>query len=244
MNPILNSIFASNTYTTKDQQTIQVNSATSVEQCEFLERLILENKFTASVEIGCAYGISSLAITDAVVKNNGKHTIIDKFEVTDWYGVGLELIEKAGYTSRVDFYEDFCYVVLPKLLSEGRKFDFAYIDSTKQFDWLMVDFFFLDKMLDKNGIIVFDDVSFPGIRKLLRYLVQFPDYRVYDSFPKNHAQPVKDALIKVLNLLPQKQKYLKPDLIKTDFELGINTHCVALQKMNDDTRTWEWHKDF
>ncbi|RTL56073.1 MAG: class I SAM-dependent methyltransferase [Sphingobacteriales bacterium] len=244
MNQLLKSVFESKTFTTKDKKCIQIHSETGKEQCDFLQRLISENKFSNSIEIGFAYGISALAITEEIVKNNGRHVIIDKFENTGWDGVGLDLIAQAGYSQNIDFHEEFCYIVLPKLLEEGRKFDFAYIDSTKQLDWLLVDFFFLDKLLIKNGIIVFDDVSFPGIRKLLRYISQFPDYKVYDTFPKNQKSHFGGNVLTILKMLPKTDKYLKSNITLTDFDLGINSHCVALQKVNDDSRNWDWHKDF
>ncbi len=244
MNQLLEKVFSSKTFLTKDKESIQIHSETGKTQCEFLQKLISENKFSKSIEIGFAYGLSALAITEEIVKNNGRHVLIDKFENTGWNGVGLDLEAQAGYSQNIDFYEEFCYVVLPKLLEEGRKFDFAYIDSTKQLDWLVVDFFFLDKLLVKGGIIVFDDVSFPGIRKLLRYITQFPDYRVYDTFPKNQRRPFVSKALSIIKMLPKTDKYLKANLILTDFELGINTNFVAIQKINEDSRKWDWHKDF
>lgn len=244
MNQLLEDVFATQTFLTQDKRSIQIHSETGKAQCEFIQRLILENKFSNSIEIGFAYGMSALAITEEITKNNGRHVIIDKFENTGWNGVGLDLITQAGYFSNIEFYEEYCYVVLPKLLEQGRKFDFAYIDSTKQLDWLMVDFFFLDKLLEKNGIIVFDDVSFPGIRKLLRYISQFPDYKVYDTFPKNQKLNFGGKVLSMLKLMPKSSKYIKENITMTDFELGINSHCVALQKLNNDSRNWDWHKEF
>ncbi len=170
--------------------------------------------------------------------------MIDKFENSGWKGVGLDLMNQAGYSENFKFYEEYCYVVLPKLLADGKKYDFAYIDSTKQLDWLLVDFFFLDKLLEKNGIVVFDDVTWPGIRKLLRYLSQFPDYKVYDTFPENKKPFYKSKISSLLRILPKASKYIKENFILTDYELGISTHCVALQKINEDSRNWDWHKDF
>jgi predicted O-methyltransferase YrrM len=244
MNRLLEEVLDSKSFLTKDNRRIAIHSETDRNQCAFLQKLIADNKFESSIEIGFAYGISALAITEAIANNNGKHLIIDKFENSDWEGVGLELIDQAGYSDKIEFREEFCYRVLPKLLEEGRKFNFAYIDSTKQLDWLMVDFFYIDKLLVKNGIIVFDDVTFPGIRKLLRYISQFPDYKVYDTFPENKKVSLKRKALSLLNLLPRKEKYLKEDVILSDYQLGINTHCVAIQKLDDDHRNWDWHKDF
>jgi predicted O-methyltransferase YrrM len=244
MNQLLEKVFISKTFLTKEKDYVKIHSETGRAQCQFLQRIISENKFSNSIEIGFAYGISALAITEEVVKNNGRHVIIDKFENEGWKGVGLDLLDQAGYSQNIEFYEEFCYVVLPRFLAEGRKFDFAYIDSTKQLDWLLVDFFFLDKVLEKNGVIVFDDASFPGVRKLLRYISQFPGYKVYDTFPKNQEVNLPGKVLSILRWLPYHKKFLKENISKTDFSLGINSHCVALQKINEDSRNWDWHKDF
>ncbi|MDY3339559.1 class I SAM-dependent methyltransferase [Riemerella anatipestifer] len=245
MNQLLEDIFISKTFLTSTKENIHIHSETKKTQCEFLQKLISENGFSRSIEIGFAYGISALAITEEIAKNNGKHVIIDKFENSDWNGVGLDLINQAGYSQNIEFHEEFCYIVLPKLLEEGRKFDFAYIDSTKQLDWLLVNFFYLDKLLVKNGIIVFDDVTFPGIRKLLRYISQFPDYRVCGTHPQNKKTFLnRNKIILEVKKWPKAQKYLKSNVLLTDFDLGVNSHCVALQKVNEDSRNWDWHKDF
>ncbi|MBI3718869.1 MAG: hypothetical protein HY252_09800 [Sphingobacteriales bacterium] len=86
MNELLNNILKKRTYSTIDKKEIRIHSETGEEQCLLLQNIILKNNFSSSLEIGCAYGISSLAITEAVAKNNGKHTIIDKFENSDWGG--------------------------------------------------------------------------------------------------------------------------------------------------------------
>ncbi len=84
----------------------------------------------------------------------------------------------SGNNTVVRYYRNF--------YSRAKKFDFAYVDSTKQFDWILVDFFYLDKILDVNGVIVFDDVTWPGIRKVLRLVSQFPSYKVYGQHPENY----------------------------------------------------------
>ena len=245
MNKLLETVFETRTITTKDNSNVRIHSETSKKQCGFLQKIISENKFSKSIEIGCAYGISSLAIAGEIAKNGGSHTIIDKFENSQWNGVGLDLIAQAGYSENIEFHEDYCYLVLPKLLSAARKYDFAYIDSTKQLDWLLVNFFYLDKLLEINGVIVFDDVTcFPGIRKLLRYLSQFPDYKVYDTFPGNHRSIFYDILLSPLRILPMSKKYLNEEINVSNYKLGINSHCVALQKINEDSRNWDWHRYF
>jgi predicted O-methyltransferase YrrM len=245
MNNTLIEILKIGEFYTKNNQTIKIHSHTKIGQCQFLQQIIETNKFTKSLEIGFAFGISALAITESIMKNNGqKHTIIDKFENQHWNGVGIEILEKAGFSNNFEFYEEYCYNILPRLLNNGRKFDFAYIDSTKQFDWLLNNFFYIDKMLDINGIIVLDDVNFPGIRKLARLIHSFPSYEVYDCYPYNYPNTKKQILSKIVKLIPFKRYIFKPEIIETDFSKKINCNCVAFKKTEHDLRNWDWHKDF
>lgn len=244
MNSLLEEIFTSKHFTTSAGQRISVNSETSREQCQYLQDIILKNHFTDTLEIGFAYGTSTLTIVEAVAANNGRHTVIDKFQISNYSGNGLDLVRQAGYGDRLEFVEKFCYETLPAFMFAGRKFDFAYIDSTKQFDWLMIDFFYIDKMLKVGGIVTFDDVNFESIRKLLRYISRFPGYKVYSQFPK--SQPVSGSrrMIEWLKVIPKASKMLRPEIMVSDRSLGINANCVALQKIGEDNREWDWHQDF
>jgi predicted O-methyltransferase YrrM len=244
MHPILQNVFESKEFINNKGETIKIHSETSEKQCEFLQNIIRENKFKNSIEIGFAYGLSTLAIVEEVTKNGGRHVVIDKFENNAWGGNGLDLINQAGYSGQLEFYEEFCYQALPKFLDNGRTFDFAYIDSTKQLDWLLVDFFYLDKLMEVNGIIVFDDVRWPSVRKLLRYISQFPNYKVYSQFPRNIAQKKSWKVDLLLKVAPKLNKFLKEEFFKSDYELQINANCVALIKVNEDKRNWDWHVKF
>jgi len=244
MNPFLDEIFTTGKYRNSENELIQIHSETSKEQCLYLQELIRANKCTNTLEIGFAYGMSTLAIVEMVAQQNGRHTVIDKFEMEDWKGNGLDLVRRAGYEDNLEFVGQFCYEVLPQFLREGRVFDFAYIDSTKQFDWLLVDFFYIDKMLKTGGIVVFDDVCFPSIRKLLRYISRFPSYRVHSQFPENERTSGIRGMAGMLKMLPRSEMLIRSEILVPDYELGLNANCIALQKVDDDKRGWDWHTDF
>lgn len=244
MNTILEEIFETKSYVNSRDEVIRINSETSRGQCGFLQQLIRQHNFKESLEIGFAYGLSTVAIVEEIAQRNGRHTVIDKFEMEDWGGNGLDLVRKAGYADKLLFIDKYCYQALPELMLAGREFDFAYIDSTKQFDWLMVDFFYIDKMLKINGMIVFDDVTFPGIRRLLRYISRFPSYKVYAQFPGNSPVSRLRRWAHGLKALPQASRLLRPEILTSDYELGLNANCIALQKIEEDKRLWNWHIDF
>ncbi len=244
MNAELEEIFTTGKFVNQRGETVKVHSETNREQCRYLQKIIEDHGFRKSVEIGFAYGTSTLAIVESIARADGHHVVIDKFQHSSWGGNGLDLVEKAGFRERVTFHEEFCYIMLPSLLERKMSFDFAYIDSTKQFDWLLVDFFYLDLMLDVNGVIVFDDVTFPSIRKLLRFLSQYPHYRVHSQFPRNSLAKKWVRAAGKLGRLPHAEKLLRNEILRTDTELGVNAHAVALQKTGPDERRWDWHAPF
>lgn len=237
-------VFLKKEFTNSRGELVQVHSETSPQQCQFLQQIIRENGFRKSIEIGLAYGISTIAIMEEIVKNGGSHFVIDKFQQQDWAGNGLELVKQAGYDDKIEFREQYSYEVLPELLAKGQKFDFAYVDSTKQFDWILVDFFFLDKLLAINGVIVFDDVTWPGIRKVLRLVAQFPSYKVYGQHPQNYIIHKNKIINTTAQWFPGTKKIIREDKLLTDYELGVNAQCVAIQKISEDRRNWDWHQPF
>lgn len=243
MNNILEKFFAEKSFVSSSGQTVKVHSETSREQCTLLQNIIAERGFKNSIEIGLAFGISAIAIAEAISKNGGRHLVIDRFQYEAWNGHGLELVRMAGYNDIVEFSDLYCYQLLPKLMEQQRSFDFAYIDSTKQFDWILVDFFYLDKILEIGGVVVFDDASFPGIRKVIRYVSQFPSYKVYTTFDGNKKTRAT-TVGKMVKAIPGARKLFREELLMSDYELGINSSCVALQKLAEDTRRWDWHVPF
>lgn len=244
MNAILENIFKTGKFVNSKGEEIKVFGETEKPQCEFLQSLIKENRFRNSLEIGLAFGMSALSIAEEVAKNGGSHIVIDKFQHSDWGGNGLDLIKQAGYGDKVEFRENYCYEVLPGLLASGKKIDFAYIDSTKQFDWLMMDFFFIDRLLEINGIVVFDDVGYYSVRKLIRYITQYPSYKIVAQFPEN-VKPGKAAvLLDKISSVPGLKSIFKQSLTVADYKQGINSRCIALRKINEDKRNWDWYAPF
>lgn len=256
MHPILRKVIEKGYANTVDGRPIKVHSTISCEEGNLLQDLIIEIKPTTTLEIGLAYGVSSLFICEALKKTNKpnlKHIVIDPNQFGEsygdgWEGVGLNNLRKAGYDDLVKFYNSPSYQVLPKLEAEGCKIDFAFIDGWHTFDYVLVDFFYIDKMLKVGGIVVFDDAGLPSIRKACRYIATNYSYSVYKcvrrkiSF-KRHCFNVALQLLKIL-LVILPQQILSPEVIKTDIELNLHSDCIAFKKESEDKRKWDIHIPF
>jgi len=244
MNQVLREIFKTSTVIGQNGEKHPLHSQTSENQCKFLESIIIKTKARIAVEIGLAYGISSLAICEALRnQDNPRHHIIDPLQA-DWQDIGLLNLEKAGFLKNVEFYRDYSHAVLPKLHGSGLRADFAYADTTKVFDILMVDVFYLHKILRVGGILVLDDCNFPGIRKLARFLCHHPGWKLHSSFESYQTSTPKKILSKICNRIPWKEKWFAPDLLELDIDLGIHVHCLAFEKVCEDDRHWAWFTYF
>jgi hypothetical protein len=216
----------------------------------------------SSIEIGCAYGVSSLFICEALAEVGAeRHIIIDPYQLgsghkgpdSGYEGIGLLNLKRAGFERIVDFHAEVSFRCLPRLLEDGIKADFAFVDGMHTFDYAFVDFFFLDKMLVPGGAVIFDDLGYPSIRKLCRYIVRNLPYFPIGPAAGRQTKGVKGALKAVLPSLPIVNRLLKPELTEPDAKLGLPlVNYVALRKRSNDvlgdgtngTRRWDYHQSF
>ena len=126
----------------------------------------------------------------------------------------------------------------------GGGIQFAYVDSTKVFDILMVDLYFINKILDVGGVVVLDDCQFHGIKKLCRFLLVHPSFQLYHTHKMIKENTYKNYLSKIVKFFPKKRKIFNADLLKTDTALGINYHCISFKKIAEDNRDWKWYDSF
>lgn len=227
----------------KDEEGVEhaMHSNTSAEQCAFLRRLIESIDARRCLEVGLAYGISSLAICESIHRKWGASLVsIDPFQHAQWRDIGLLNLNRGGYASIVEFHARPSHEVLPELLLEGRTLEFAYVDTCKIFDIVLVDAFFITRLLKPGGIVVFDDCSWPGIRKLVRYLASWPHLEVCATHGGAGPRPGNTLASRLSRVVPFRNRIFRSEVLRTDDELGVAAPCVAFRKIREDERPWNW----
>jgi predicted O-methyltransferase YrrM len=219
----------------------------------WLQQIVHDIRPAQSLEIGCAYGVSSLYICEALgstyaaVASTGgtrRHIVVDPFQSTQWRGIGVRNIRDAGFASLVDFREERSEIVLPRLLEEGVRLDFAFIDGWHTFDQVLVEFYYINRLLRVGGVIAFDDANRRSINRVVRHALTYPAYRVYGT-EREPAQPtVLGRSRRALTRVPAISGILRPDFLNKDWDLGILGTCVAIQKVADDKRSSGWDRAF
>lgn len=110
------------------------------------------------------------------------------------------------------------------------------IDGSHFFDDVLVDFFYIDKMLKPGNYVVFDDIWMPGIRKVVHFVL------------KN--KPCQLVNISTKTDLLKRAKRITRRMAQNPFELdftGVNyipENICMLKKINEDSRDWDFHRSF
>jgi predicted O-methyltransferase YrrM len=254
MNAVLESILSTATVT-DGSKVLTLNHPefpalpTHVDPAEgaFLQELIADVRPRTSLEIGMAYGVSTLFICEALerARTDARHIVMDPYQRSLWRGIGLQNAERAGYGHMLEFHEERSEFLLPRLVERGTALDFAFIDGWHTFDQVMMEFYYINRMLRIGGVVAFDDADRPTVNRAVRYALNYPAYEVV---PRKGQKPVRRSLLgrarRAASRVPRAGRVLRSDLLKRDWDLGIAGSCVALRKVAVDERSSGWYADF
>jgi predicted O-methyltransferase YrrM len=136
---------------------------------EALLELLTAEGVERTVEVGLALGISALWFCEAVAQRGGRHVAVDPFQQESWHGAGLRTLREAGVGELVEVIEEESQLALPRLVAEGRQFDFAFIDGDHRFEGVFLDLYYMIRLVRPGGLIALDDLWMPSIRMAVSY---------------------------------------------------------------------------
>src|SRR5258705_3935715 len=141
----------------------------------WLYRFCVSVKPKSTLEIGLAYGYSTLYFLAAIARNGtGHHTAVDPYQHSQWHGIGLAHANAhaptAGPDSSFRFIEDRSSRVATDLARSNSEFDLIFIDGSHLFDDVFVDFCLYAPLCAIGGHIVFDDMWMPSVRTVAAFV--------------------------------------------------------------------------
>jgi len=139
------------------------------EQGEALREVVIREDASRTIEVGLALGISALFFADAVAPRGGRHVAIDPFQQESWNGAGLRTLREAGVEDVVEVIEEESQLALPRLVSEARRFDFAFVDGDHRFEGVFLDLYYMTRLVRPGGLVVVDDMWLPAVRVAVAY---------------------------------------------------------------------------
>jgi predicted O-methyltransferase YrrM len=177
-NDVLNEMYETSRAVTHDGRQVGLNSVVAPEFANALYALVRREKPRLVLEVGLAQGATALTIATGLRENGeGRLISIDPFQRTEWHGAGLHALERAGLEHLHTHLEDPDFIALPRLLETyAGAVDLAYIDGRHSFEYALLDFFYVDRLLRVGGLVGFNDCDWPAIIPTLRFV---RDHRRY-----------------------------------------------------------------
>lgn len=147
---------------------------------EYVYETVLQLAPANAVEVGMAWGFSSVPICAALRDSSkGVSTIFDPFQGPTYEYVGREQLVDFALQGHFWLDERRSDIGLPELFAGGHEIEFAFIDGDHRIDAVVIDFYYVNKMLKVGGMVIFDDLQFPSVQRVVSFaLTQFHYERV------------------------------------------------------------------
>ena len=239
---ILDGIYATQTVESETGAKHPLRDAISPSESAYLTALIEADQNVQKVlEVGCAFGISSLSMCKALqTRPNREHVIIDPLQSALFDSVGIHNLNLAG-CDFANFIEEYSEFALPKLAKERpESFDLIFIDGYHTFDHTLIDLFYANILLRVGGYIVIDDCKFASVANAVSYFSKYPGYQFYSEHKANGLK-YKAASLASIIIPPKIGAYILPHHIHDSiYKRCMFGTMVALKKVANDDRSWDW----
>jgi predicted O-methyltransferase YrrM len=160
----------------------------SIRQAIHLFELHRAERPALSIEVGLAYGFSTLVLAAAAREHGGRHMAIDPYAESVWHGVGLVHTRAVAEQDRFQHLAERSSTALARLAADGTSARLVYVDGNHRFDDVLIDMVLSDPLLEEGGLLLVDDTWMPSVQKALRFFeTNRADYRREPCPVKNLA---------------------------------------------------------
>jgi predicted O-methyltransferase YrrM len=177
-NAVLRDLFDTGKVPDPNGTPLKVHSQICASFADALYETVLKHKPFLVLEVGMAFGVATLAILTALDKLSagGRLISVDPNQSTHWKKGGITNVVRAGLQSHHELIEEPDYLALPRLLASGCRINLAYIDGWHTFDYTMIDLWYIDKMMQVNGVIGINDCGWPAVHKAINFFLTHRRY--------------------------------------------------------------------
>lgn len=135
-----------------------------------------------TLEIGLAYGFSTLYFLEAQQQLKFTHIAIDPAQFTSYSGVGHTSAVEHSIVDKFIFHKMFSFECLSMLKMQQKSFDIIFIDGGHRFDDVLCDFTLAAQICPVGGYIILDDLLLPSITKVKDFIVKNRTDFVFEQF--------------------------------------------------------------
>lgn len=212
-NPVLEEMYKKRQVVSPSGTHIPLDGVVTIPHANALHATVKRANVHDALELGMAYGGSTLAILSALDELGDQRSLIsiDPAQSSYWDDIGAYNVERGGFRSLHRIMEEPDYLALPQLLRDGVTFDIAYIDGMHTFDYTLLDFFYIDKMLNVGGIVGFNDCYLPSVKRVLKFIESHRHYCELDVGLKRSyvSRDLRRMFRNIATMTPKRDRYFE-----------------------------------
>lgn len=252
IHPVAEEVITTRRAPLSDGRVVDANSFVSRESCQLLYELVERSQARHGVETGMAFGVSTVCLADALRGVAGPEAKLISFDPTQllsdsWNSAGLFQVERAGLSSVVELRDETSQRGLPKLVDSGYRCQIGFIDGWHTFDHTLIDFFYIDQMLDVGGHIVFDDTLYPSIQRVVQFVLANRSYELAGVERVTHHTRVslraRRVAKRILRRVARTDRDPRPQHAAI-FRAIESAQMVGVRKIRDDDRRFDHYAPF
>jgi predicted O-methyltransferase YrrM len=214
----------------------EITGAVSLPEAIELCDAIVSNGFRRTLETGVANGVSTLAMCGALSVRDlpgSKHVGVDPCQFTDHGGAALALLAEHDLGRYFELVNKPMHVGAVELLERDVRLDLAFIDGWHTFDYALIDFFYVDKMLEKGGLVAVHDTRWPAVRKVVQFALSHRRYRLRPYKRVDLARSLYHMFKDLVGL----QEYVR-------YAILGRPNLLFLEKEDDWEPRWDFYRKF
>lgn len=182
---------------------INIYEALFISQClqYYIQKYHTPNTKFNLLEIGLAYGTSSIIMMNQLLKLKGKvdYTIIDANQTQQWKSIGIKHIQQyIQYKNinnkkniNIELIEDYSQNAMHKL---RKKYNFIFIDGSHDKKIVIQDLENSHKKLKKYGLVLLDDVRHEGVKHAIQIFYNKHKHQYKKIIIKNNQLEQENVL--------------------------------------------------
>lgn len=196
-----------------------------------------------TVEIGLASALSTLMMCRGRRRGHalrpGSFIAIDPRQTSHWKSIGRFALARAGLERVVSVCEEPAHVVLPRRLARGERYTLAFIDGWHMLDFVMVEAFYCDLMLEVGGILALHDLWMPALQHFVSFWLANRAYEpvtVHGGLFSTAPRPSPARVVGDLRGAPA--------LFRERVLPYVDQSVLLLRKTGEDGRAWDEFREY
>jgi cephalosporin hydroxylase len=180
----LDSMYLSEDQMGKDSKIYPIDGSTRINiPCGLdIYNLCMKVQPKHTLEIGLAYGFSTLYFLEAQKTHKFTHTATDPAQFYSYNGIGFTSAKKYTEEGKFFFHEKLSFDCLNMLYNENRSYDIIFIDGGHRFDDVLCDFTLAAQICPVGGYIILDDLLLPSITKVRDFIVNNRNDFIFEQY--------------------------------------------------------------